>query len=169
MNSGVSVVGVADKGRERIRAEAFFGLADEGPMQRDANDVHRLAVAYQRVDPLGDHGLGFHRAAFRPDLHPMAGFDAFFLGELLGNFDEEFRLHHRVEADVFGPEVEVLGQPIGGRRVGKLLGVAELLQIVLEYARHRIAADFRRDDIDDRRFKRLVVGRKRPIAQQARA
>ena len=53
-------VGIADKGRQRIRAKAFFGLANKAPMQRHADDMHWLAVADQRVDPLGHHGLGLH-------------------------------------------------------------------------------------------------------------
>ena len=62
--------------------------------------------------------------------------------------------------------MEVLGEPVGCRRVGEFLGVAELLQIVLEYTRHRVAANFRRDDIDHRQFERLVVSRKRSVAHQ---
>ena len=51
----------------------------------------------------------------------------FLLRELLRDLDEELRLHHRVRLDVLGPEVEVLGQPVGRRRIGEVLGVAELL------------------------------------------
>ena len=113
--------------------------------------------------------LAFTEPRFDQTSHPMAGFDAFLFRQLLGNFDEEFRLHHGVEADVFGPEMEMLGQPVGGCRVGELLGVAELLPVVLEHARHRIAANFRRDEIGDRRFERLVVGGERSVAHHVAA
>src|SRR5271157_1513042 len=38
-------VGVADEGGQRIGAKALFGLAHESPMQRNADHMHRLAVA----------------------------------------------------------------------------------------------------------------------------
>ena len=65
---------------------------------------------------------------------------------------------------MLGPEVEVLGQPVGGRRVGEVRRLAELLQVALEDAGDRIAADVRGDRVGDRRFERLVVHRERPVA-----
>ena len=70
--------------------------------------------------------LALTDAALRPHPHPAAVLDALLLRQLLGDLDEELRLQHRIDLDVLGPEVEVLGQPVGGRRVGELLGVAEL-------------------------------------------
>jgi len=63
----------------------------------------------------------------------------FFLGQLFADLDEEFRLERSIDLAVLGPIVEVLGQPVGGCRVGELLGVAELLHVAFEHARHRIA------------------------------
>src|SRR5471030_1496376 len=53
-------IGVADKGRQRIRPEALAGLAHESPMQRNADHMHRLAVADQRPDTFGHKRLGLH-------------------------------------------------------------------------------------------------------------
>src|SRR6266404_646830 len=83
---------VADKRGERIRTEAFSGYAGETPMQRDAHDMDCLAVADQRPDPFGHDRLRLDRAALRPDAHPSAELDAFFLGELFRYLHEEFRL-----------------------------------------------------------------------------
>src|SRR5215472_7596118 len=50
---------VAHERRERVRTEAFAGGAGEAPVQRDAHDVDDLAVALQRLDPLGHQGFRF--------------------------------------------------------------------------------------------------------------
>src|SRR5258708_23087292 len=93
-------VGVADIGRERIRPEPLARCAGESPMQRNADDVHRLAVAGELPDALGDDGLRLHRAAVRPHADPRAGLDALLLRELFTNLNEEFRLHHSIGLDV---------------------------------------------------------------------
>ena len=123
-----------------------------------------LAVADHRLDALGHVDLGFHRAAFRPDADPAAVGNALFLGQLFADLDEEFRLQRSIDLAVLGPIVEVLGEPVGGRRVGELLGVAELLHVAFEHARHRIAPDLGIDRIGNRRFERFVVHRERPFA-----
>jgi selenide, water dikinase len=63
----------------------------------------------------------------------------------------------------------MLGQAVGGRRIGELLGTrfGKLGHVALEYASGRIAADFGRDRIDDRRLERLVVRRERSVAHHA--
>src|SRR5271169_6886741 len=109
-------IGVSDEGGQRVRAEALLCLTHESPMERDADDMHRLAVAGQRRDALGHDSLGVNRVAVRPHPHPAAWSDAFLLGELFRNLDEEFRLQHGIDPDVLGPEVEVLGQAVRGRR-----------------------------------------------------
>src|SRR5215468_10625412 len=73
-------VGVTHIGRERIRPEPLFGYTGEAPMERNADDVHRLPVALERDDALGDDRLRFHRAAVRPHPHPAARLDALELG-----------------------------------------------------------------------------------------
>src|SRR5204862_3016089 len=98
-------IGVPDKGRQRVRPETLPGGAGKAPMQRDADDVHRLAIATDPEDALGDDGFRLHRAALRPDPDPASGFDAFLLGELFADLDEELRLQHRVDVHVRGPEV----------------------------------------------------------------
>src|ERR1700730_2460723 len=50
-------VGIADEGRERIRPETLLGFTHETPVQGNSNDMHRLAVANQRTDALGDNRL----------------------------------------------------------------------------------------------------------------
>src|SRR5580692_9732581 len=134
-------IGVADIWGERIGPETLTGAAHKAPMQRDADDMDGLAVADHRLDALGHVDLGFHRAAFRPDADPAAIGDTLFLGQFFADFDEEFRLQRSIDLAVLGPIVEVLGETVGGRRVGKLLGVAELLHVAFEHARHRIAPD----------------------------
>ena len=71
------------------------------------------------------HALGHHRhgAMISPrldrTLHLVAVLDALLLRQLLADLDELLRLQDRVDARVLGPEVEVLGQPVGGgRRTG---------------------------------------------------
>src|SRR5215470_7174263 len=56
-------VGVADIGRERVRPEPLSGGAGEAPMQRDADDVYRLAVALDGEDALGNDGFRLYRPA----------------------------------------------------------------------------------------------------------
>src|SRR6202035_6092574 len=81
-------VGIADKGRERVRPPVFSRHAGETPMQRDSHDVNGFAVTDERSDALGDNGLRLDRTAFRPDAHPTAQFDAFLPGELFRDFDK---------------------------------------------------------------------------------
>ena len=137
--------------RRRQRASASSGRSPSwpAPMKPQCSGMPTMCTVLPSqisgLIRLVTTALALHRAAVRPDPHPAAVVDAFLLGELLGDLDEEFRLQHGVDPDVLGPEVEVLGQPVGGRRIGELLGVAELLHIVLEHARDRIAADLRRD------------------------
>src|SRR4029077_17866038 len=85
-------VGVADIGRQRVRAEALLRPPHKAPMQRYADDVPRLAVADQRSNPLSHDGFRLHRSALGPYPDPPAGLDILLLGKLFGNLDEKFRL-----------------------------------------------------------------------------
>ncbi len=80
--------------------------------------MHRLAVADERLDALGHHGLGLDRAALRPHPHPVTLGDALFLRQLFRDFHEEFRLQNGIHRDVLRPVVEMLGQAVGSRRIG---------------------------------------------------
>src|SRR5215470_3756294 len=86
-------VGIAHIGRERIGPEPLLGDAHEAPMERNADDVHRLAVACDGDDALGDDSFRFHRTAVRPHPHPAARLDALKLREFLADLDEELGLH----------------------------------------------------------------------------
>lgn len=52
------------------------------------------------------------------DLDLVAGIDAQLLGQRLADLDELLGLGDRIQPAVLGPVVEVLGEPVGGRRVG---------------------------------------------------
>ena len=94
--------------------------------------------------------------------------DAFLLRKLFRDLDEELRLQYGIHAVVLRPVVEMLGQTIGRCGIGEFLRCRELLEIVGEHARRRIAADLRRDRIGrDRRFERLIVDRERTIFHEA--
>ena len=69
-------VGVTDERGQRVRAEALARRTGEAPVQRDADDVHGLAVAGHGLQPLGDHRLRLDLAALGPDPHPVAAADA---------------------------------------------------------------------------------------------
>ena len=162
-------VGVADIRRQHVRAEAFLRRSGEAPVERYADDMDGLAVAGQRPDPLGHDRLRGDRAALRPDAHPAALGDALFRRELFRDLHEEFRLHHGIHVRVRGPEVEMLGQPIGGRRIREFRRsrLGELLPVALEHPRRRIADDLGRDRVGDRAFERLVMRREWPVAHHA--
>jgi hypothetical protein len=134
LNSGVSVFASPTTGVSEFGCHPFLVCAHEAPVLRDADDVDGLAVADQGLDPLRHHRLGLDRAALRPDADPAALGDALLLGELLRDLHEGLRLEDRVDPGVLGPAVEVLGQAVARRRVGELLRVAEIGQIVLEDA-----------------------------------
>ena len=72
MNSGVSMLASPTNGVSEFGPKPFLAAPDEAPVERDADDVHGLAVADQRLDALGHDGLGLHRAALRPHPHPAA-------------------------------------------------------------------------------------------------
>src|SRR5690349_9800255 len=113
-------VGIADIGGERIRSETLSRNPHEPPMQGYADDVHRLAIAGERGDPLRYHRLGLDRSTVRPHPHPAARGDALLLRQLVADLDEELWLQGRIDTIVLGPEMEVLGQPIRGRRIGEV-------------------------------------------------
>ena len=93
--------------------------------------------------------------------HVIAGLDAFLLGQLLADLHELFRLHDRIEPCMLGPEVEMLGEPVGGRHIRKLVRLAERLPVALEHPRRRIGARLRivrmQRIVGERRFHRFVV------------
>src|ERR1700730_25169 len=82
-------VGVTDVGRERIGPETLARSPRKAPVQRDADDVHRLSVALDGKDTLGAHGLCRYRAALRRHPHPTSRLDALLLRERLADLDEE--------------------------------------------------------------------------------
>ena len=66
--------------------------------------------------------------------------DAFFLGQRLADLAELFRLQDGIHRAVLGPEVEMLGQPVGGADIGELLRRTEIRAIVGEHASDRIGS-----------------------------
>src|ERR1044071_1882878 len=55
-------IGVTNVGRQRIGTEALPRLAHESPVQRNADDMDRLAVALKGDDAFGDDRFCFHRS-----------------------------------------------------------------------------------------------------------
>src|ERR1700722_6243196 len=90
-------IGIADIGRQRIRAETFTGAAHKTPMQRDADDMDGLAVADHRLDALGPISLGLYRTAFGEHPDPAAVADIFLLGQLFADLDEKLRLQRSID------------------------------------------------------------------------
>ena len=102
--------------------------------------MRRLAIDRQRLDALGDVGLADHHAALGGDPHPAALLDALFLGQRLADFDELLRLEDGIDQRVLGPEVEMLGQAIGGGHIGEVFRGAEDGAVVREDARRRVGS-----------------------------
>ena len=87
--------------------------------------MNRLPIDRERTNPLGDRGNCLDLPAVTPDPDHVAVLDAFFFRECLANLNERLWLDDGVGLDVLGPEVEVLGQTIGRRRVWKLIRFSE--------------------------------------------
>ena len=123
--------------------------------------VHGLAVHLQRADALGHHRHRLDVAAVGGDLDLVAGIDAQLLGQRLADLDELLGLGDRIQPAVLGPVVEVLGEPVGGRCVGELVGRAEQFHVVLEHPCRRVADRLAVVAVQgvhpDRRLERLVV------------
>lgn len=98
-------------------------------MQRDADLVDGLAVHLEQADALGDHGHRLDVAPLGRHLDPLAGDDAQLPRQRFADLDELLGLGDGVQPAVLGPEVEVLGEAVGGRRIGELVGGAEHLAV----------------------------------------
>src|SRR5512146_3355224 len=103
-------------------------------MDGDADVVDRLARDLQRFQALRDYGDRLDVTTIRFHLHPITRFDPELARESLADLDELLRLQDGVEPAMLGPEVEMLGEPIGGTDVGESVRFAERLAIVLEHA-----------------------------------
>ena len=110
-------IGIADGRGQRVGAVALARLAGEAPMDRHADHMRGLAVHRQRADALGHIGLADDHATLGGQTHPAALLDPLLLRQDLADLDELLRLQDRVDQRVLGPEVEMLGQPVGGRDV----------------------------------------------------
>ena len=118
---------VADGGRQRVRAEALFGCAHEAPVQagcrrrgpscrRRSGLIRFVTTALALIEPRFDQtrtqppfSMPFSFASSSEISTKNSGCSTALIGLVLR------------------PEVEVLGQPVGGRRIGELLGRAEAL------------------------------------------
>ncbi len=118
MDSGVCVLPSPRNGTKGIGQVAMPRCAGEAPMQRDADLVHGLVVDLQRANPLGHYRHRIDMPALARHPHPVAGLDAFLIGQHLAYLDELLGLGNGVEPAMLAPEVEVLGQPVRGRRIG---------------------------------------------------
>ena len=76
--------------------------------------MRRLSINRHGLDTLGDIGLAHHEPALRRDADPAALGDPFLFRQHFADFDELLRLQDGVDQRVLGPEMEVLGEPIGG-------------------------------------------------------
>src|ERR1700730_10037003 len=131
-------VGITDERRQCVGNEAGFRKALEAPVDGNADVVQCLAVHLQRTQPLRHNGDGIDVAPIRGDLDAITGGDAELLAQRLADLYELLRLDDRIQPDMFGPVVEVFREPIGRRRVGELIGLAERLAILVEHSRGRI-------------------------------
>ena len=148
----------------------FLAAPGEAPMQRNADDMHGLAVADQRLDALGHHRLGVDRAALGPDPHPAALDDALLLRELLRDLDEEFRLQDGIDwshAWSRSGSARSGGRRSPHRGTPAMPASANCAKSPLNTRATGIAADIGGDRIGDRRFERLVMRRERPVAHHA--
>src|SRR6185437_16355194 len=107
-------------------------------MDGDTDMMDRLTLDLQGFETLGDHGDRLDIAAVRFHLHPVAGLDSELTRESFADLDELLRLENGVESAMLGPEVKVLGQPIGRSDMRESLRLAESRAIILEDARRRI-------------------------------
>ena len=134
-------IGVADVGRQRIRAEALLARAPVKPQcsgmptmctvlpSQMSGRMRLVTTAFAFTEPRFDHTL-----TQPPEVMPFSFASSSEISTKNSGCSDGVGL------DVLGPEVEVLGQPVGRCRVGEVVGVAELLHIVLEHPRGRIAA-----------------------------
>src|SRR5262245_981316 len=97
-------IGVADIGGKRVWPKALSSDTHEAPVQRYADNVHRLAIANERSDPHGHNRLGLDRPAVRPHPDPASRGDALFLGQNIADLDEQLRLERRRDPMILGPE-----------------------------------------------------------------
>src|ERR1700704_2647663 len=118
-------VGITDERRQRVGDEAGFRKALEAPVDGNADVVQRLAVHLERSQLLGDDGHCIDVATVRGDLDAIAGSDAELFAQRVADLHELLRLDDRIQAYMFGPIVEVFRGPLGRRRVGELIRLAQ--------------------------------------------
>src|SRR6266568_1327189 len=135
---GLLDVGVAYGGGEGVHHVPRLGEPFVPPVDRDADGVDFLALDPQGLDALRDQGLQLDLAALRADHDQVAVADALLPRQLLAQLHERLGLEHRRYAGVLAPEVEVLGEPVGGGDDGELLRRPELLPVALVHASRRV-------------------------------
>ncbi|MNH10212.1 hypothetical protein D3C79_696840 [compost metagenome] len=105
--------------------------------------------------------------ALAGDAHPVASSNAFLFRQHLADFDELLRLGHGVDRTVFGPEVEVLGEPVRGGSVREVLGLPQRVPDRIEHPPRRVADRLlvvRVQRVDpDGCLERFVMLRERPF------
>ncbi|KAG0930345.1 hypothetical protein G6F31_017063 [Rhizopus arrhizus] len=114
-------VAVTDGVGQRIGDVAGLGRTEETPVDRHAHLVHGAAIDLQGLDALGHHRHRFDVAALGTDPHAAAVVDAQFVGQCRADLDELLGLDDGVELAVLGPEVEMLGQAVGGGHMRELV------------------------------------------------
>ncbi|MNI88620.1 hypothetical protein D3C73_1459370 [compost metagenome] len=87
--------------------------------------MHHLVIDLQWANPLGHHRHRFDMPALGADPYSVTGGNALLLGQHLADFDELLRLGNGIDRAMLGPEVEVFGQPVAGRRIREVLGLPE--------------------------------------------
>ena len=166
--SGVSMLASPTKGVSELGPKPFCAAPVKPQWSGMPTMCTVLPSHVQRLDALGDDRLGLDRAALRPHPHPAAVLDALLLRQLLGDLDEELRLQDRVDLDVLGPEVEVLGQPVGRRRIGELLRRRRTASMSpLNTRAAGLPRIFGAIGLATGDLERLVVRRERPVAHHA--
>src|SRR5208282_4054006 len=119
--------------RHEVRDGALLlAGAEEAPMDRHAYLVDLLSGDRHGLDALRDHCLSHDGTAGGGDAHVLRALDALLGGEFFRDLDKEFRLALEVVLIVLRPVVEVLGEPVGGRDDGILVGFAEAIPLRLE-------------------------------------
>src|SRR6266702_4081301 len=132
--------------------------------------VQGLAFYLERSQPLGHDGHRIDIAPVRRDLNAVARSDTELIAQRFANLHELLRLDDRIQAYMFGPIVEVFRQPVGRRRVGELIRLAERLAVLVEHPRGRIAQGSRiawaERVAGERGLQRLVMLREWTLRQE---
>src|SRR5258708_6369231 len=131
------------------------------------------AILYlQRFYASRDYRPCFYLTTFRPDGNPVAMFDSLFRRQFFANLGEQFRLFFLMirRPPRHGPTHVMLGEPVGGNRIGILRVSGSVLWIVppAPVLHDRIGRHFGIEQIYDGGLYRLIMRGQWSIGQSTR-